>query len=319
MKIFGGWNVAFSRSMGRSWRIWVGAVISLALVFSVWLFVRDSERRSLELRFNDDVDLVVERIGNRMKSHVQILSAASEFASLRPGSVTRQEWRDYVAALRLDELNPGVQALGYAVWVARDQLDEHVRLVRAEGFPDYDVDTGGNMPPGEEGVSSILFIEPFDERNQRAFSRDMYAEATRRVAMIRARDNGLVTLTARVTLYQETSTGVQAGTLLYAPAYRQGRPLDTVAERRSAFLGWPYMAFRMQKLMSEIVGDAETLMYLDVYDGASEGAGDLLYASGRQESGNDAPSVRRNFELAGRMWTLRATPRAGFILSLIHI
>ncbi len=311
-RFFGRAGPRATRLQGRSWRPWVGAALSVGLVLSVWFLVRDAEQRSLDRRFNADVDLVVERISRRMTSHVQILRGAAEFVSLRREPINRQEWRDYVAALELDLLNPGVQGMGFAAWIARDQIDAHVRAVRAGGFPDYSVGAGGSLPPGEEGLSSIVFIEPFDERNQRAFSRDMYSDATRRAAMARARDTGLVTLSARVTLYQETATGVQAGTLLYAPAYRQGMPVATVAQRREAFLGWPYMAFRMQKLISEVVGDADSLMYLQVFDGASEAEPDLLFESGRPESGEDAAWSRRNFESAGRMWTLRAAPRAGF-------
>jgi PAS domain S-box-containing protein len=299
--------------LGRSWRPWVGAALSLGLVVSVWLLVRHVERRSLDRRFNADVDFVVDRVTRRMLSHVQILRGAAEFVSLRGHAITRQDWRNYVSALELEQMNPGVQGFGFAQWVATDQLDAHIRAVREEGFPDYQIHPGGQLPAEANGVSSIVFIEPFDERNQRAFSRDMYSEAIRRTAMARARDTGLVTLSARVTLFQETATGVQAGTLLYAPAYRQGMPLNTVAQRREAFLGWPYMAFRMQKLISEVVGNADNLMSIQVFDGASENEADILYTSASEEPVEEDAWITRNFELAGRLWTLRAAPRAGFL------
>lgn len=56
--------------------------------------------------------------------------------------------------------------------------------------------------------------------------------------MARARDTGAVALSGRVTLFQETNTEIQAGTLLFAPVYRRGIPLDTAVRRREALAGW---------------------------------------------------------------------------------
>ncbi len=300
----------------RSWLPWLGLAVALTMTVSVWLFVRHGEQQRVRDRFDAEVDIVTERITHRMSTHVQILRGAAEFVSLLPRGITRADWRQYAAGLELDQLNPGVQGLGFAEWVPASELDAHVRRMREEGFPDYTVQPGGPLPP-EGGVSSIIFLEPFDERNQRAFSRDMYAEGIRRAAMSQARDTGVVTLSARVKLYQETATRVQAGTLIYAPAYRRGMPLFTVAERRAAFLGWPYMAFRMQNLMEGIVGDSQRFLNLQLFDGDSERPEDLLYATGTPSPApEEGWATRRRLEVAGKVWRLKATPRPDFIASV---
>ena len=171
----------------------MGVLLFLGLTLSAFLLFRRTEQQRIRDRFDAEVEILVERVNRRMASHVQILRGAAEFISLRRGEVTRQEWRQYAAALELGRLNPGVQALGYGLWVPAGEVEAHVKRLRAEGFPDYEVHPGGPLPP-EGGVSSIVFIEPFDERNQRAFSRDMHAESVRRAAMDRARDTGFVTL-----------------------------------------------------------------------------------------------------------------------------
>lgn len=299
-----------------AWLPWIGLLLSLGLSFAAWLVVRRAEQRRVRDRFEAEVDIAVERISRRMSALAQILRAAGEFVSLRPEGATRAEWRQFVEALELERLNPGVQALAFSEWVPAEALDGHVRRLRAEGFPGYEIRPGGPLPP-EGGFSSIVYIEPFDERNQRAFSRDMYAEATRRSAMARARDTGIVSLSGRVTLYQETATKVQAGTLLYAPAYRRGAPTGTVAERQAALLGWPYMAFRMENLVRGMVGDTDRYLSLTLHDGEGEGPETLLYESPEAAAGTDGglASVRR-LEVAGRLWTLRAAPRPGFLASL---
>ena len=299
----------------RSWLPWLLPALLLALVLSVWFVVRRSEKRRIGDRIGAEVDKVTERITRRMAAHVQILRGASKLVSLRPAEATREEWKEYVASLELDRLNPGFQAMGYAEWVPEGQLEAHVRRLQAEGFPDYAVRPGGSLPP-DGGVSSIIFIEPFDERNQRALFKDMLAEPVRRAALHRSRDTGSVTLSGRVKLYQEKETEVQAGTLLFAPAYRRGMPLGTVAQRQAALLGWTYLAFRMQNLMDAVVEESDLLLNMELFDGDSLRKEDLLFvASDGSPSRQEAWTNRRSFEVAGRLWTLVASPRADFVAS----
>ena len=305
------WNL-----VARSWRPWLGLVLLLGLGLSAWSTLRRSEERRIQDRVNAEVATVAERIVRRMASHEQMLRAAAEFVSVTPGGPTRREWKHFVASQELDRLNPGVQAMGYAEWVPTEGLEAHVRRLRAEGFPDYAVHPGGPLPPAG-GISSIVFIEPFDDRNQRAFSRDMLAEATRRAAMHRARDAGVVTLSGKVKLYQETDSKVQAGTLLYAPVFRREAPLETVAQRQAAFMGWAYLAFRMSNLMDAIAGESELRLNLELFDGASERGEELLYAvSEASPSKEETWTRRRRLEVAGRVWTLKSSPRAEFVASL---
>ncbi len=296
----------------RSWLPWVGLLLSLAMGISTWYTVWRAEQARLHDRLRSDAALNRERIRSRMAAQEQILRGAAEFFSLRSELPSREEWRNYVQALELDRRNPGVQALAFAEWVPLAALDAHVRRLRAEGFPDYKVQPGGPLAP-EGGVSSIIYIEPFDERNQQAFSRDMYAEPVRRAAMARARDTGQVTLSGKVKLYQETATRIQAGTLLYAPVYRQGLPLGTVVQRRQAFLGWAYMPFRMDNLMKGILGATAPGIFLELFDGESEREPDLLYTTDIEKPDVGTGEIRtERFEVAGRVWTLRSQPQPSY-------
>jgi CHASE1-domain containing sensor protein len=146
------------------------------------------------------------------------------------GEVSRHQWRDYVGKLNLLQNYPGIQGLGYVKVIPAENIRKHIETVRREGFPEYAI-----RPPGERPVyTSILYLEPFDVRNQRAFGFDMFSEATRRAAMERSRDTGLTSISARVTLVQETTEGVQAGFLMYLPVYKPGAPIYTGSDRRAA-------------------------------------------------------------------------------------
>ena len=66
--------------------------------------------------------------------------------------------------------------------------------MRAEGFPDYAIHPAGERDP----YTNIIYLEPFADRNLRAFGYDMYAEPVRREAMERARDTGLPALSGKI-------------------------------------------------------------------------------------------------------------------------
>src|SRR6185312_15091500 len=141
--------------------------------------------------------------------------------------VTRAAWHTYVNTLAIDKNYPGIQGIGFAKQIKAQQLAAHVRAVRSEGFPDYQIKPGGDS----EEYTSIIYLEPFDWRNQRAFGFDMFTEPVRREAMITARDTGAPSISGKVTLVQETDQGVQNGFLMYLPVY-QGSVLPTTVEER---------------------------------------------------------------------------------------
>lgn len=212
----------------------------------------------------------------RLVAHEQILlSGAAMFDS--SNNITRQEWHSYVKHLALNEHFNGIQGLGFAEWIPASQLQTHINRIRAEGFPDYKLRPEGKR----EAYSSIIFLEPFTERNLRAFGFDMYSEPVRRVAMERARDEDSVTLSGKVRLIQETDKNIQAGTLMYVPVYKKNKPVDTLEQRRTALFGWVYSPFRMNDLLKNIVLISEdsnkSQVRFRVYEGNNTLPQHLLY------------------------------------------
>ena len=240
------------------------------------------------------------KIEERFKAYRQVLRGARAlFAASQV--VTRDEWRRYVTSLRLHVDYAGIQGVGFAQAIPAAELAEHERRVRAEGFPDYRV-----TPPGQrEEYTSIVFLEPFDWRNQRAFGYDMFSEPVRREAMARARGLGVPALTGKVRLVQETSTDVQFGVLLYLPVFRQNQPLGTPAERERALVGWVYSPFRLGDLLTGTLGDAGQHLRIRIFDGHDLTPDTLLFDSRPGGNPPDSPLQRKTLlELDSRVWTL---------------
>ena len=245
----------------------------------------------------------------RLHAGAQALhSAAALFDALE--TVTREDWRTFTRGLKLSEILPGIQGLGYASLIPRAQLTAHVAAIRREGFPDYQVRPAG----GRETYSPIIFLEPFTNRNLRAFGYDMLTEPVRRAALERARDEHGPALSGKVRLVQETDQDVQAGTLMFVPVYRRGWPVETVAQRRAALQGWVYSPYRMADLLQGAlrVSEArfkERQIGIQVYDGEALSADTLLYdnrsAEARAQAATPGIDWLAPVNFAGHRWTLR--------------
>ena len=287
---------------------WVVLAVSLVITAIGWYISQTYVERRAADRFAFEVEDARQRILGRMLEYEQVLRGGVAMVESLGRPATRAEWRTFVSGLEIQRHFPGIQGVGYAVMLPAEQLAAHIDSVRAEGFDDYAV-----KPEGARDVySAIIYLEPFDWRNRRAFGYDMYSNPMRRAAMDHARDTGLPAVSGRVTLVQETERDVQAGFLVYLPVYRPGAPDGTVEARRASLIGYVYSPFRMTDLMRGILGSDTPDVGFVLHDGASQDAETLLYASDTPGALDGA--MRRQtatLSLPGRDWTATfySTPR----------
>ena len=295
----------FHALLDRSAAAWLILAIGLVVTLGLWQHFGTHFAERARDRFSHRAEAAKNLLLSRMQAHEKILrGAAALFAA--SDYVSRAEWRAYIAALELDRSLPGIQGTGFTRMISADQLAAHVAGVRAEGFTDYAI-----HPPGErDPYSSILYLEPFIDRNLRAFGYDMYSEPVRREAMERARDSGLPALSGKVTLVQEFGPEVQAGFLIYLPIYANGVTPVTVDARREALLGFVYSPFRAHDIMDSIFSDSLSDVDIELFDGAPL-ADTLLFASA-QRSALARFVVDHPVEIAGRTWLARFSSTPAF-------
>ncbi len=295
----------FHALLDHSAAAWLMLAIGLVMTLALWQYFGVHFAERAQDRFSHRAEAAKNLLLSRMQAHEQILrGAAALFAA--SDDVSRAEWRAYVGALALDRSLPGIQGTGFTRMIPADRLAAHVAEVRADGFSDYAI-----HPPGErDPYSSILYLEPFTDRNLRAFGYDMYSEPVRREAMERARDSGLPALSGKVTLVQEFGPEVQAGFLIYLPIYAAGTTPDTVDARRAALLGFVYSPFRAHDIMESIFSGSLNDAALELFDGPPTTDG-LLFASA-QRSARARYVVDHPVEIAGRTWVARLSSTPTF-------
>jgi len=249
-------------------------ISSLFLVLFLWNMYDHSLKDRSQAIYEDRTNDIISRIVKRMHDHEQVLRGAAALFNVR-GDVSRTDWRHYVSALQLDENHPGILGVGFSKWLTPEEKEANIKSIRTEGFPEYTIRPEGQRPV----YTSIIYLEPFNWRNQRAFGYDMYTEPIRRAALDKARDGNVATVAAKIILVQETDKDKQSGMLMYVPVYNQSMPLDTVENRRKAFIGFTYSPIRMNDFVYGTLEKLPQDIAFEITIGGKQSADNLMFSS----------------------------------------
>ncbi|HTL13379.1 MAG TPA: CHASE domain-containing protein, partial [Bdellovibrionota bacterium] len=240
----------------------------------------------------------------RMNAYETILTgAAARLAASE--SITGKQWREYVEAAEVGARYPGLHAFGVMRAVPTEKLDDFLRGMQRQGFTDYQLHgVPGASPidrrPGQMHYL-IQYVEPL-EANRPALGLDASTEPTRKKGLELARDTGKPTLGQRVHLVQDPNH--RLGFLVFIPLYRPGMNLISVAQRRSAFLGWVYEGFITEEFFEGVMGPNADMVRVYMYDGPTADPATLVFRTDHRQG--DVPPLEREMRitLAQREMTL---------------
>lgn len=290
----------------NNWKAFLLLIIGLLITLLASMSVHNHFAMEEMADYLDECHEIGKKIEERMKDHSQILRAASAYFE-SSDTITRHDWKIFAEQSNIDKELPGIQGIGFSLYIPGNQLQSHIQNIRGEGFPQYNVKPQGERP----FYTSIIYLEPFNERNMRAFGYDMFSEPVRRKAMEISRDSDMATLSNKVILVQETGRDIQAGTLMYLPVYRDGWPVKTVEQRRAAIRGWVYSPYRMNDLMQGILGrwdlDKGRRIHLQIFDGQIAERSKLFDSQDNEKTSTTETTSRKvsfSIEVNSRKWIM---------------
>lgn len=261
-------------------------LVSLSMTFIAWYVISQNEYKAAKLRFDFYKDSFVAKMNSQMGEYQQALRGAAGlfYAS---DNVTRSDWKHYIDTLDIINSYPGIQGMGFAEHVSAATKAESIRAVQKEGL-DYDIYPAGQR----DRYAPIIYVEPFDWRNQRALGYDMWSSQKHRKAMELAASSGQITVTEKLILVQETLEDTQIGFIMYVPIYKNLKHVATSEGNRENFLyGYAYSPFRMKNLMDAITDVSGEFLAIDVYDGNEVDEYALMYRSDHDKPGENQRAV----------------------------
>lgn len=290
----------------RSAPLWQAALLFLFALhitaFVTYQTLLEVERVA-EKNFEVAVNELQLKIEERLDIHKRLLLAGAAMFDAS-NFVDRNEWHTYAKRFHEDINSDGVQGLGVAVWLQEDRIAEHVKTMRMNGWPDYDL--APTLSNG--GRSAVLYIEPFNGANAHQIGLDLYEEPVLRAAMEEARDSKRVVFSRR-TLNGDMETHAPS-IFMFMPVYNRESQADTLASRRQAIYGWIYSPIHIEAFLKNILGNWQNqkaaFIQTRVYDGDPSDGGTLLFSSALDEAKMqmDAFFLQKHISFGDHVWTL---------------
>lgn len=292
---------------------WVVLIVSVTITFTAFRISKKYAIGRAQDKFEIRAQEIQYAIRDRLNIYEELLWAGVAMLYTND-QMDRERFAKFVETLEINKKWIGIQGYGFSVPVEADEKKKFIDDIRAEGFLDFTI-----KPEGVRNFySSIIYLEPFDWRNQRAFGYDMWSNAMRRAAMKKARDEGVAVTSGIITLVQETDDDVQRGFLTYVPAYKTRYIPKTVEERRRHFMGWVYAPYRAGNLMKGILGTDDEHIDFEIYDGEGMAVENLLFDSNGRVHIDD-PEHNPDFSQItqvinqNRVWTIYFSTPANYL------
>jgi diguanylate cyclase (GGDEF)-like protein len=300
----------------------IGTALSIALSVSA----RQEIGRSAQARFDATAFDLARKVEARFDDYIAVLiGLRARFNT--SATVTRSDFRDYVAGLNLASAYPGFQAVTYAPRIAANDRQAFEEQVRGDASLDAGVASGFAIkPPGaRDTYYPLIYIEP-QGGNEKLLGNDLGAMPNRGDALEQGRDTGGLVMSGRKVRIPGRESDI--GLAMRLPVYRPRQPLDTLEQRRSAYIGSVGAGFSIAGMLSDVVGAdaARTFRLRLIGAGPGQGAigtrvetrfvtttsfdeGQLLFDSTALAKPNAAPahSLERmlGFELGGHSWLVQ--------------
>lgn len=231
--------------------------------------------------------------------------------------LSREKFRDFVAALDVGKKYPGLRGINFSVAVPPGGREALEKSIRAEGYPDFRI--WPEPDDGDDETVALIYLEPQQPSILRAMGLNSYSESTRREAMERARDTGLPAVSRTVNLIQDSADFPRTGFVLYVPVYRAGAPTQTVEQRREALTGFIHGLLRTDLLFGTVADSfvERSLIDVSIYDGETIEPARLIFETPARAA-NVLPLPERTFSKAmvidveGVKWTILVRSLPGF-------
>lgn len=269
-------------------------MVPLGLTFYTWKVAGEISANQAEAQFVSLAGEHEKALLHRLDSYRNALLGGAGFFQ-GSTSVSREGWRRYVQALRVQTNFPGVNGIGWIEAVAPAAVPEFLRRVREDGAPQFQIRPSADISP----LYVITYIEPV-EGNEPAVGLNIAFEPHRLEAANLSRDSGKPAITRRIVLVQDQQQ--TAGFLLLHPIYQQGAALATAAERRAALKGWIYAPFVAMNLFKDLSAGSGRTHTLKIYDGDEERPEALIYSDGAERSSAPMFTVRKHLKIMQQQW-----------------
>ncbi|WP_418117595.1 EAL domain-containing protein [Variovorax sp. 350MFTsu5.1] len=226
-------------------------ILGTALSIALGIYAHQEIGRSARTRFDATALDLARKVESRFDDYIAVLIGLRARFNTSEG-VTRSDFRDYVSGLNLPSAYPGFQAVNYAPRVMPEDKQLFEEQVRGDDSLDAAVSSGFAIKPGgtRDIYYPLAFIEPL-AGNEKLLGNDLGAMPDRGDALEQGRDTGgLVTSGRKIRI---AGRGSDVGLAMRLPVYRPKMPVDTLEQRRQAYMGSVGAGFSITGMLRDVI------------------------------------------------------------------
>ncbi|MDB5865146.1 MAG: diguanylate cyclase [Betaproteobacteria bacterium] len=237
-----------------------GAVLSLVCWFIADRRVHEDAIAKVDAAISDATGA----IHTRLRSTYDVMLGAQGLFRASD-DVSRADFHNYIAGLKLRERHSSIRSVNYAVVVPAghkatvERIVQNDRSLDPAGYPNFRI-----KPPGARAVYMPIFYSESSQGREPGLGLDLFAE-DRRESVERARDSNEPVLSGRIALASDPTRAPAFS--VRVPVYRDGAPYATVEERRAAFIGVLSATLLARDLVGDLLAHASLgPMAIKLYD-----------------------------------------------------
>ncbi len=246
-------------------KIIIAVVVVVLLIANVCLYklvlmqINGTSNERLEARtldLEDDIRDRIEIYSNFMYDVAALLSSTD--------NLKQSEWEHYMETAKMLDRYPGMRSVVYAPVIDAKQRTIFEATIKQSS------DSSFSIYPDKitEQVAPVLFIEPKTRDGKPLkVGFNILSDSSRAAAVNFARDNNELAITQKVGLIGDLNGVSEPGFVIYLPIYKKNMPLNSVDQRRAAFMGVVATGIRVSELVNGLVGNYYKDLYFQIFDG----------------------------------------------------
>ena len=241
-------------------------LLGFGISLSFFLFGIQRDNADAQLQFRLQARDYVSSIANRVTENNTTVEAVAALVNASD-HVDRDEFRIFTQPF-LDQ-NPSIQALQWIQYSKDSEREKFEALAQADGLTDFhfkDLDSieTSDPSPQRDDYYVIYYNEPA-EPNHLVTGLDNGSDTGRKEALLGAVKRGCATSSSPITVPQENE-GSRAY-LVYVPVYTTPTIKEGVTPVRSDLAGFAAGVFRVDSLLSSVLGEKQReMVHLSITD-----------------------------------------------------
>ena len=229
-----------------------GALLSVTVGTALYVATAKAIESDALTRFRGMARTAQFAIDARIKSYTDVLRGTAGLFRANP-QASADDFRHYVEQLDTPRNFPGIEVINYARSVGPAELaavDADVRRrLRQYGMPEPASEL--RPVPGRDSYTILVYLEPATPQTLDKLGIDLEARSYIRRTAAESRDNNTIAASGfRVRMMPGPIQNVLAMRL---PVYRSDMPIDTVPQRRAAYLGSVGIGFGVNRMVNGVL------------------------------------------------------------------